>query len=510
MNRCQRLRRVLATGMVVAGVGLLVAPPVVAQDQVRTQTDLLGYDLQATAAPLTVRIFENFIPIPADPGEPQMEITTSHTSARLGSGPSGRAVASSVWPGPTVGDGFGQLTGDESQQYPVRATARYPGSGEEDWQGSQTVPGVDGFGMTASARGLDISAFAEGGGIPGPAEALAAYGQVRSESHATVEDGQAVTNAIASISEVRLLDGTIVLKGISTNLTATSDGSEAATSGRTSVGEIEVLGQPIRLTDQGAEVAPTSEDEETEGEGEGDGNPLGGALDPVNQIVQRLTDDLVADGLEKTLGITIEALDHEQTIDGTIGKRTAGGVRITVDVQVLRDYLTPILDTVPLNDVISTLPQDLNDLKGLMFEVLGLGPKLEFVVGRGVVSASASPPFEVSAPSAPPAPPPPPTTASGGTSLPGTSTSVSSPVTSNPGQAPQASVAPPATTPETPALAASEPPPIFQGIPMALAALTLFLAAVPTYGLTNLRDHAVGAGASLDPPRQLPDLRGGA
>lgn len=507
MIRFQRLRRVLATGMVVAGVGLLVAPPVVAQDQVRTQTELLGYDLKATAAPLTVRIFDNFIPIPTNPGDPQFEITTSHTSARLGSGPSGRAVASSVWPGPALGDGFDQVTGDESQSWPVRATAQYPGSGEDNWEGSQTVPGVENFGMTASARGLDISAFAEGGGIPGPAEGLAAYGQVRSESHATVEDAQAVANSIASISEVRLLEGTIVLKGISTNVTATSDGSEATTSGRTSVGAIEVLGQPVRLTDQGAEVEPPSEDEQDEGEG--DGNPLGDALEPANQIVQRLSDDLVADGLEETLGITIEALDHEQTIDGTIGKRTAGGVRVTVDMQVLRDYLTPLLNTVALNEVISTLPNDMNDLKGLMFEVLGLGPKLEYVIGRGVVSASASPPFEMAAPDAPPPPPP---ATSPSTSLPGTSTSVSSPVTSGPGEAPQASVAPPATTtsPETPALAANEPPPIFQGIPMALAALTLFLAAVPTYGLTNLREHAVGTGASLEPPRQLPDLRGGA
>jgi hypothetical protein len=113
----------------------------------------------------------------------------------------------------------------------------------------------------------------------------------------------------------------------------------------------------------------------------------------------------VADGIEDTLGIRIEALDHVQTIDGPFAEREAGGVRITVDVAVLRGYLQPIVDLVPLGDILDLLPDEegITDLKGLLFELQALGPEIEYVIGRGVVSASASPAFSFD----PPPPPPP-------------------------------------------------------------------------------------------------------
>ena len=147
-----RLRRGVAVLMAAGGAALLAASPVLAQAEVRTQTELFGYDLEAHASPVSVRFFEDFIPIPTDPGEPQFEITGSYTGAKLGTGPNGRAVASSIWPGAAVGDGFGTLAGDESQTYPVRAAARYPGRGEDSWSQQTAIDGT-GAGMFAEARG---------------------------------------------------------------------------------------------------------------------------------------------------------------------------------------------------------------------------------------------------------------------------------------------------------------------------------------------------------------------
>ena len=516
-----RLRRGVAVLMAAGGAALLAASPVLAQAEVRTQTELFGYDLEAHASPVSVRFFEDFIPIPTDPGEPQFEITGSYTGAKLGTGPNGRAVASSIWPGAAVGDGFGTLAGDESQTYPVRAAARYPGRGEDSWSQQTAVDGT-GAGMFAEARGLDVTARSEGGGVPADAAALVDFGQVRSQSTTTVKDGRAQAHSIATISNVRLLDGLIVLDTVSTELGASSDGNGASTSGHTTVGGIEVLGVPVRLTEQGAVVVPPSDDD-GEGDGEGSGNPLQPLQDllgPVNQAIQQLTDDLVADGLEETLGIRIEALDHREDLEGPVGERTAEGVSITVDLAVLRGYLDPLLDVVPIGDLLGAIPEDesggAQQVKGLVYELLGLAPKVQYVVGSGFVAASASPAFEMPelAPPPPPPPPPPPVTSgtTTDTTVPSSGVALPPPTSSGTSDVPAASVAPPSTgspsvAPPAPVADPMEP---FGGVPAAAVGLSLLLGAIPTFGMRSVRDAAVGLSASTDVPHPLPDLRGGA
>lgn len=499
-RRRSRAARAIATTMALVGIGLLVAGPVVAQDQVRTETELFGYNAEAESMPFTARFFEPFIPIPTDPGDPQFSISLSFTATRLGTGPSGRAVASSVWPGAALGDGFGTVIDDESQSYPIRASAVYPGGGEADWYEEQEAS--EGFGMYASARGLDINSRAEGGGLPSDAHALARFGQVSSESTSTVVDGWAESTSVSTMSQVALLEGVIVLDSVETTITARSNGDQAETDGRTTVGGITVLGQPVLLTDHGVEV---------EVENDPSDGGIGGLLNPLNQIIQNLTSDLVADGIEDTLGIRIEALDHEQSIDGPFAEREAGGVRITVDVAVLRGYLQPIVNAVPLGDILDLLPDEdgITDLKGMLFEIQALGPEIEYVVGRGAVSASASPAFSFD----PPPPPPPFEPSTGDTQLPAVPPppmgGVSMPPPSS-GGATSPDVAPPAPAPTGPTLAAAEPPPLFQGIPLWFAGAMLLLAAAPTWWLTNVREAAVGIGASLDVTQSLPNLRGGA
>lgn len=522
----RRARRAVALVMAGAGVTLLAVSPGLAQsDEVRTTTELFGFDIESDAAPVSVRFFENFIPIPTDPGEPQFELAASYSATDLGTGPNGRAVASSVWPGAAVGDGFGTVTGDESQTYPIRASARYPGRGEESWAQQTNVEGGR-AGMFASARGLDVTARSEGGGVPPEAASLVSYGQVRSESVSTVKDGRAVASALATIAEVRLIEGLIVLEGVTTELSATSDGTVSATDGRTTVGGIEVLGMPVRLTDEGAVLVPPDDGDEGGEDDEDEGSddplqPLQDLLGPVNQGIQQLTGDLVADGLEETLGIRIEALDHVESIDGAVAERVADGVRITVDASVLRGYLDPLLDLVPLGELLEQIPEDEDGqvarVKGLIFEVLGLAPTIEFVVGSGFVAASASPAFEL--PSLPPPPPPPPLPPStgGGTVAPPppTSSGVSLPPPTSSGapEVPPASVAPPtADSPSVapPVAAAAEPLEPFQGVPAAAIGLSLLFGAIPTFWMRSVRDAAVGLAASTEVPTPLPDLRGGA
>lgn len=524
----RRLRRILGVLMAGAGTALLAASPALAAAEVRTETDLFGFDVEADASPVSVRMFDDFVPIPTDPGEPQLEVTVSYSGATLGTGPSGRAVASSVWPGAALGDGFGAVTGDESQEYPIRASARYPGRGEEDWRAQSGVEGVERLGMHAEARGLDVTARSEGGGVPAAASPVVAYGQVRSASTATVQDGRALARGVASIAQVRLLEGLIVLDDVTTELTATSDGTAAATDGRTTVGGITVFGMPVRLTDRGVEVVPPDE-----GAGDGDEDrdagplqPLQDLVDPVNEALQTLTDDLVADGLEEVLGIHIEALGQEEVLEGPVAERAAHGLRVTVDLAVLRGYLDPLLDVVPIGQLLDGIPEDgdgnVQQLKGLVYELLGLGPKIQFVVGSAFVAASAAPPFELPEPPPLPDPPPAPPAASappvttGTTTSPSTGTDVALPpptASTGTSEVPAASVAPPAPPPTaTVAPPAPTGPPIapFRGVPAAAVGVSLLLGAAPTFGMRSLRDAALGLRADAAGARALPDLRGGA
>lgn len=512
------LRRGAAVLMATTGAALLVAAPVLAQPEVRTETDLFGFNIEAHASPVSVRFFEGFIPIPTDPGEPQFELTASYTGATLGTGPNGRAVASSIWPGAAFGDGFGTVVGDESQSYPIRAAARYPGRGEEDWTSQTTFEGVEDFGMYARARGLDVLARSEGGGLPAEAAPVVAYGQVRSESRAVVEDGQAVARGTATIGAVRLLEGLVVLEDVTTHLRATSDGTTASTTGGTTVAGVEVLGMPVRLTDQGAVVVPP--DEDGDGGDDGASDPLGPVQDqlgPANQALQQLTDDLVADGLEDVLGIRIEALGQDESLEDAVGERTAHGVTITVDLAVLRGYLDPLLDLVPVGDVLDALPDDedgnVRQLRGLVFELLGLGPEIQFVIGSGFVAAAATPAFEL--PELPPLPDLPPPGGDGGFAG-GTTTSPSAgldlppPSASGTTDGPGPSVAPPSSPDVAPPVAAADPIEPFGGVPPAAVGIALLLGAVPTFGMRTVRDAAVGVTATKDVARPLPDLREGA
>lgn len=522
----RRIRRGAAVAMAATGTAMLAVGPVMAQDEVRLDTELFGWDVEADATPVNVRFFDNFIPIPTDPGEPQFEVAASYTGANLGTGPNGRAVASSFWPGAALGDGFGTVAGDESQEYPIRAAARYPGSGEDEWSQQTTLEGT-GAGMFAEARGLDVVARAEGGGLPAEAATLVTHGQVRSQSTARVVDGQAVARAVASIAEVRLLEGIIVLDNVVTDVTAQSDGETSATDGRTTIGGIEIMGMPVRLTDEGAVVQPPPpEDDEGEEEEPGPLQPVQDLLGPANDILQRLTDDLVADGVEETLGISIEALDHAEEVDGPLGERIASGVTITIDTAVLRAYLDPLLDVVPLGEILSAIPEDdegnASRVKGLVFEVLGLGPTIEYVIGRGYVAASATPPFEMPDLDLPPPPPPPDTGATPPLdSSDAAPTDVTGPPTSGgtsgAPDVPAADVAPPesSSSPSVapPSVAAGDGqggPEPFGGIPVAAVGLSLLFGAIPTFGMRSVRDAAVGLTASTDVPRPLPDLRTGA
>lgn len=331
--------------------------------------DIAGFDLDAVATPVTVRIFDPFIPIPADPGDPNVEVTLAHARSQLGAGPVSRGLSSLVWPGPGVGDGFGnfaeELGMDPESTYPLRASAQYPsGPVEED-----TQPG-----MRAVARGLDVEGVTELAGelIPG----LLGTGTASSRTHAVVEDGIADAAATSTIVDLQLFGGLVTLDALETSVEATSDGSTATSDGGTAVTGLTIMGTRYVVDDEGVRVEEEDED---------------GPFSEAPALPLRV---LGIVDLSDLIGVTVEAgdvdvLDSED--DVAAAGRTARGLTITLDASLLFD----VLNQLPVQTVLELLP---DDLQRELAPFLGLGPTIELVIGRAKVEVAGSEPFEFEAP----------------------------------------------------------------------------------------------------------------
>lgn len=306
--------------------------------------DIGGFTLSARAAPVSVLLHTDLIPVPA---EPQGEAHLSYTRTELGSGPIGRSLASSLWPGAAVGTGLPQLLGFA---YPVQANAAHPG-GPAD----QSQPG-----MRAAAGAAKAESHA---GAEQEVPFLLTADGLSSSSVSTVGAAEAKSTAVTSAHTISVLAGLVVLSGVKFESVAVSDGSKGSGTSTFSVAEFTVLNQkfPVKAPD-----APP------------DG--LLKALEP--------------------LGITLTWPTSSTQLEGAQAISASRGLTLTVDVLALRTKLGigGILDGV----LAPLLPTELAPL---------LTPlrKMVVIVGdtEAVANASASAPLTPPDAPAPPAPVPP-------------------------------------------------------------------------------------------------------
>lgn len=458
------------------------------EDEIRTDPgEIAGYTVEASGAPVSILFFEPVFPIPVDPGEPHFELTASFTQTQLRSGPQARALASSAWPGAGMAGAPEQFS--EDAVYPFVVDARYPAGPEEDRQATPW-----GAGMTAMARGLDVVARAES--AESPDDEFAFFGGARSQSTSTVEDGVARAHIASAITDVRLLGGLIEIDEVSTSLEARATSQSGETTGQTTLAGLRIAGYGFVLDEDG--LRPVM-----------DGEPGDGSPPPPEEIAG-------ADELREHLGIELELVPHEESVEAADARRRAGGVRITVDTNVLHGALTeniPVYDIVfDLSDAMPEfLPDEMRDVFLQLIPLLELSPEIVFVFGRGAVRAAGSEgidldldldfdPVEEGV-----APPP---SEGGGFDAPT--------MTSDPFEPAEDDAAPVVAEPSGPGpevhTLAAEMPDLFGGIPPAVAALALLAAALGGLGLVNLSGAAFGAaagGAACGHPRGVPDLRQG-
>jgi hypothetical protein len=373
----------LAAGGVVALAALLWPGPAASAD-----TSLGGYEGSALAMVLHVEIYEPTIPIPA---EPQGDGGIVYSRSTVESGPTSRALASYLWPGAVLGDGFDQLTGKPGSKWPFQSNSRYPET--IDAPAKNTVQMTDGNGMTTSTDGFNAKADVTLAGLAGPDTNLlggiaTGLGQtsgqtpsptptssvpdlplpvssvlagvmtsknVSSSSVITVADKTVTSTAHAAASNLGLLGGLITIDGVDVKSQIVSDSTKATASGGSSIGTVKVLGMPIAIDDQG-----------------------------VNLSLPALSTTL--SGILKTLGISFTTLPVTKTVEGASGEMDAQVLQISVDTKplkaVLNNVLSPLVALIP--------PDTRTDLAPL----LDLAPKIVLTVGDASASANASPAYD--------------------------------------------------------------------------------------------------------------------
>lgn len=375
-----------------------------------------GWTVSASAAPVTMEIYDPKIPIPAQPGKPNLEFDISYTRAGYGSGPTGAATASFLWPGDAIAFGLGQLFNSPNVKYPILTNVQYPGASPDATM--QPVPGsymqshtdangstsVSSFGLPLPGTGPSLPGQSPtsapsspsssggllggliGGALPQPQlpdlaslirfltgqSALVDVQGERSQSSATVTNGHAVATAESDAGKLLILGGLIEFDGLKVTSQSTSDGVKGTSAGNVAYGSMSVAGVNFGITANGIQT------------------PFGMVALP--QLPAAMNQVLAP------LGISVALPAAGDLSKDTAGEMFSHGLQITIDTAKLKAMLplTPVL-----NQLFAQIPPSLTSglpapLPSLIQTLPQLTPKIVLTVGSAKSKADASPAIDLS------------------------------------------------------------------------------------------------------------------
>ena len=377
-------RRVWVAGCGAAALFALSWPGAASAD-----SGLGGYTVTSTAAVIHIEVFEPVIPLPASP---QGDFSIGYTSSTADSGPSTRALASYLWPGPVIGDGFDQLTGKPGSMYPVQVNSRYPATTQAP--AKNTAQLTDGNGMTTSTDGASTQADVTGLGIAGPdvnvlggigsglgqlsgsksstptppdvpvpvsstLAALVTAKGIASDTTVKVSANDVSSTSSAAASDISILHGLIDLSGVKIDSSVSSDGTKSASAGEAVIGGLTIAGQKIGLGDSGLTI--------------------GSSAVKLPTIPDSLT------SLLKTFGVALSVSPVSKSATGGSGSFTGQGLVVSIDTGPLKTALNG-----PLSLLINALgPTAATQLAPL----IQLAPKIVLNLADASNSVAASPAY---------------------------------------------------------------------------------------------------------------------
>lgn len=377
-------RRKWVAGCTAAGLIALAWPGTAGAD-----SSLGGYTVTSSAAVIHVEVYEPVLPLPASP---QGDFSIGYTQTSADSGPSTRALASYLWPGSVIGDGFDQLTGKPGSMYPVQVNSRFPATTTAPATNAAQI--TDGNGMTTATDGATTTANVTGLGIAGPdvnllgglgkglgqlsgkaskvktppdvpvpvsstIGALVTAKGITSNSTIKVSDKLVTSTSTAAAADIALLKGIIGLSGVKVTNTVTSDGTKATVVGEATIGGLTIAGMKVALGDAGITI--------------------GSSAVKLPALPSTLTD------LLKTLGIVITVSPVTKTVTGATGTFNGQALVISIDTAPLKQALNG-----PLSLLINLLG---TKAATQLAPLIQLAPRIVVKLGESSSSVSASPPY---------------------------------------------------------------------------------------------------------------------
>jgi hypothetical protein len=379
-----------------------------------SSASLGGWTVSASAAPITMEIYDPKIPIPAQPGQPNLEFDLSYTRTSYGSGPTGAATASWLWPGDAIAFGLGQLFNSPSVKYPILTNVQFPGATNDATM--QPIPGsymqshtdtngstsVSTFGLPLPGTGPSLPGSSPssapssapssggllggllGGGLPLPRlpdlgtliqfltgqSALVDVQGERSQTSATVTNGKAVATAESDAGKLLLLGGLIEFDGLKVTSQSASDGVKGTSTGNVDYGSMSVAGVTFGITANGIQTPAGL-------------IALPQLPDTVNQLLA-------------PLGISIALPAASDVSKDTAGEMFSHGLQVTIDTAKLKAMLplTPVLTQLFAQippDLMKTLTQGLPPtVTSVINSLPQLAPKIVLTIGSAKSKADAS------------------------------------------------------------------------------------------------------------------------
>jgi hypothetical protein len=174
----------------------------------------------------------------------------------------------------------------------------------------------------ADGKTVDSQAAVTGFGTGG----LIQVGTITGHGTTTLSDTAADSTGVSAMAGVDILGGLLHIDSIKSKATASSDGTTARGGGNTVVSGVKVAGVAASIDNTGVHVAQSN-------------TPLGGAIAPVNQLINQVLSGL---------SLKAELLRTTNSPKGAQNNVTAGGLVITYNVPAnISQLLSTVLHNIP-------------------------------------------------------------------------------------------------------------------------------------------------------------------
>ena len=386
------LRRLPALGaatllLVAGGAGLLAAA--FSDGPAGADSALGGFTVTSLAEAVTAQYEQPNFPIPATPS---LEFDEGYAATTDNFGPSGTAIASTLYPGQVVANAGPDLALlvpgvplPPAPAWPVQATSEYPqtpNTGTDDQPGVSMDAASTANGNTASATlGNGASTAGANGASPaqtapsGPGNPLAStstiigVGVLSATSSSQAPSTSANAVASATVAGISVLGGFITIGSITSTANATSDGTTGKVTGSTLVQNMDIAGQQVTVDANGISAA-------------GQNAPLSLPIASINKLLNEL-------------GISIAVSNATDKVNGPSASRTLDGLKITIDLKTLDDAANKFASLLPAS-LTSQLPVALPNDQQLTLDLatvqVGSTASPAFVAGNsGNTGAGATP-----------------------------------------------------------------------------------------------------------------------